>query len=67
MKPLLRPGLRAAPHRWVLAAVALLSNVSADAHEGHGLPAPSHWHATDALVAVAVVLAVILITKGRKK
>ncbi len=37
---------------WTLAGAGL-----AQAHEGHGLPGASHWHATDAawlLAAVAV-------------
>jgi hypothetical protein len=39
----------------LLAAGAALAATTARAHEGHGLPGPSHWHATD---AVGLVLAV---------
>ena len=27
------------------------------AHEGHGLPGPSHWHATDVLLVLGAVAA----------
>ena len=52
--------------------VTLLSgaatHLGAFAHEGHGLPGSTHWHATDTLgfVALAVVAAVVwLIGKGK--
>ena len=47
-----------------LASTALLLCVcaAATAHEGHGLPGTSHWHATDtwgfALVAALAALAI---------
>ena len=40
--------LRAAP-------LALLMCAAAQAHEGHGLPGSSHWHATDTLLLIGVV------------
>ena len=39
----------------LLAAAAALTATRAQAHEGHGLPGASHWHATDALGLVLVV------------
>jgi uncharacterized membrane protein YfcA len=30
---------------------------SVQAHEGHGLPGISHWHATDTLLLIGVVAA----------
>jgi hypothetical protein len=33
---------------WTSAALALLAG-TAQAHEGHGLPGTSHWHAGDTL------------------
>ena len=48
----------------MLAAAAGL----AQAHEGHGLPGPSHWHAGDvALVLAAAVVAVGLWLARRGK
>jgi hypothetical protein len=67
MKSFLRSWLLAARRSLLLAALGLLANLPAAAHEGHGLSMPSHWHATDALVALAVVIAAVLIAKGRMK
>ena len=36
------------------APFALFLCVAAQAHEGHGLPGSSHWHATDTLLLVGV-------------
>jgi hypothetical protein len=38
-----------------LAALLALLPLAASAHEGHGLPGPSHWHATDTLGLLLVV------------
>ena len=35
--------------------LALFLCATAQAHEGHGLPGISHWHASDALLLVGVV------------
>jgi hypothetical protein len=40
-----------------LAALAALAT-TAQAHEGHGMPGASHWHASDA-VGCAVLAAVV--------
>jgi hypothetical protein len=32
----------------------LLLCATAQAHEGHGLPGSSHWHATDTLLLIGV-------------
>ena len=37
------------------APLALFLCAAAQAHEGHGLPGISHWHASDALLLVGVV------------
>jgi hypothetical protein len=39
----------------LLAAAAALTSPLVRAHEGHGLPGASHWHATDAVGLVLVV------------
>jgi hypothetical protein len=39
----------------------------AQAHEGHGLPGASHWHASDAALLLAVVAAVGLWLARRGK
>ena len=48
-------------------ALALLP-LAASAHEGHGLPGPSHWHATDTLglLLVAVLAAGAWLLNRRK-
>ncbi len=42
---------------------------SALAHEGHGLPEASHWHATDTWgflgIGVALIVAILLARGGR--
>jgi len=38
------------------AVLSALSAVPAFAHEGHGLPGPSHWHASDALLLLAAAV-----------
>ena len=49
------------------APLALLLCAAAQAHEGHGLPGTSHWHATDTLLlGVAAVAAAGLWWWGRK-
>jgi hypothetical protein len=48
------------------ALLALVAS-AAQAHEGHGLPGASHWHAGDTLLLVAgVALAAWAIARGRK-
>jgi hypothetical protein len=42
-------------NKLLMAAAAALTAAAAQAHEGHGLPGASHWHATDALGLVLVV------------
>ena len=42
-------------HLRTTAPLILLLSASAQAHEGHGLPGISHWHATDVLVLLGVV------------
>jgi hypothetical protein len=57
----IRPLVRAA-------TAAGLTPFAALAHEGHGLPGASHWHATDALGFVAVLaVAAGLVWWGRRK
>jgi len=43
-----------------LAALLTIATASAHAHDGHGLGG-SHWHATDTLGFVGVVLAIGLV------
>jgi hypothetical protein len=40
----------------LLATAAALLPFAALAHEGHGLPGPSHWHATDTLGLLLVAV-----------
>jgi len=48
--------LQGARHIVQRAALALaLGAASAQAHEGHGLPGASHWHATDTLGLLLVL------------
>ncbi len=45
-----------------LASAAIYSAASSWAHEGHGMPGASHWHASDVLgfgVALGVIVAMI--------
>ena len=39
----------------------------AGAHEGHGLPGASHWHASDLALFIAAVVVVGLLVWGRRK
>ncbi len=48
-----------------LAILTALSPLLAHAHEGHGLGG-THWHATDVLGFVVVVIAAVAIWAGRK-
>ena len=41
--------------RTLTAAFLASAVTAAQAHEGHGLPGISHWHATDTLLLVGVV------------
>ncbi len=52
----------------LLTLPALLAAATAQAHEGHGLPGTSHWHATDTLglLLVAVLAAGALWFSRRK-
>ncbi len=51
-----------------LVATALLATSAAQAHEGHGLPGSSHWHASDTLgLLLVVVLAAGALWLGRRK
>jgi hypothetical protein len=52
----------------IVTATLSLAALAAQAHEGHGLPGASHWHASDTLgwLAVAVILAVA-VAWGRRK
>ncbi len=43
--------------RTLLAGLPLLAATLAQAHPGHGLPGPSHWHATDVLGYVILAAA----------
>jgi hypothetical protein len=46
-------------NKLLAATAATLTATTATAHEGHGMPGASHWHATDALgLLLAVLLAV---------
>ena len=49
--------------------VLLLAALPALAHEGHGMPGESHWHATDAwgLVLVVALAAGAWWIKNRRK
>ena len=54
--------------RLFLPMLAIAAAHAARAHEGHGLPGPSHWHASDVLgfVALAAIVAGIAWWRGRK-
>jgi len=51
-----------------IAASGLLMAASAHAHEGHGMPGSSHWHASDiwGFVIVGALAAAAFWWKGRK-
>jgi hypothetical protein len=42
----------------LISAAAALAATAARAHEGHGLPGASHWHASDVFGLVLAVAAV---------
>jgi hypothetical protein len=70
MKALMKNTLLTLP---LLAAALLAIGLAAPwalAHEGHGLPGPHHWHASDVagfvVAAVAAVAAAALWWRGRK-
>ena len=48
----------------VLCAAAWLP---AHAHEGHGLPGTSHWHAADVWLMLAAAVVVALLVWARRK
>ena len=51
-----------------LVATTLFAASAAQAHEGHGLPGTSHWHASDTLgLLLVVVLAAGALWLGRRK
>ena len=54
--------------RRILPLLALAAAQVAQAHEGHGLPGSSHWHASDVLgfVLIAAVAAGIAWWRRRK-
>lgn len=45
----------------------LLASAAAQAHEGHGLPGPSHWHASDSAGLLVLALAAGLLWWARRK
>jgi hypothetical protein len=54
--------------KYPLTAAALLAPLLASAHDGHGLPGASHWHATDTLgLLLVALLAVGAWYLGRRK
>ncbi|MBI3368697.1 MAG: hypothetical protein HY021_09735 [Burkholderiales bacterium] len=44
--------------RMTLLAALLCCSASVLAHSGHGMPGEVHWHASDALVLLAVAAAI---------
>jgi hypothetical protein len=65
LRQLTRPLTR--PLTLTLPLSLLLGSVAAQAHEGHGLPGVSHWHALDAgSVAVVAIFFVGLWLLGKK-
>ncbi len=44
-----------------------LTHGGAFAHEGHGLPGSTHWHATDTLGFVGVALVALLVWAINKR
>ena len=54
--------------RLALAVSALFASATAaQAHDGHGLPGLSHWHASDSAGFVGLALAVALLWWARRK
>ena len=49
-----------------LAALSALAGAAAQAHEGHGLINPSHWHATDAVGFAVVAIGVVAVLWSRR-
>lgn len=50
-------------------AASILAQAAAHAHEGHGMPGASHWHATDTvglLLAAVAVIAIAWISRKDK-
>jgi hypothetical protein len=45
----------------------VLASAGAHAHEGHGLPGGSHWHAGDMALLLAGVVLVVWAVASRKK
>ncbi len=43
------------------------THLGAFAHEGHGLPGSTHWHATDTLGFVGVALVAVLVWAINKR
>jgi hypothetical protein len=56
------------PTRFIAALLASAFAATAQAHEGHGLDAATHWHATDTVgfLAALVVTAGLVWWRGRK-
>lgn len=52
---------------YVMHAPWLLACSLAQAHEGHGAPGATHWHASDALVFAAVAVGMVWFAWGRRK
>lgn len=55
------------PRSRVTSAAAFLATTLAHAHEGHGLPGVSHWHAIDTAWVVAAVAVVAGLWFKRRK
>jgi hypothetical protein len=49
------------------APIALLLCTAAQAHEGHGLPGSSHWHATDTLLLIGAAAVAAALWWSRRK
>ena len=50
-------------------AASILAQATAHAHEGHGMPGASHWHATDTvglLLAAVAAIAIVWISRRDK-
>ena len=45
----------------------VLASAAARAHDGHGLPAPAHWHASDSVGFVVLAVAAGLLWWARRK
>ncbi len=54
---------------FIALAASVLTQAAAHAHEGHGMPGASHWHATDTaglLLAAVAVIAIAWISRKDK-